>query len=159
GISQADLDLLIGNSAENRPYRDGLDDVRLYNYALAPDEIAALYTPSIGEADLVAHYRFDETAGLTARDETTYANHGSLDAVGGAPWVGNGQDAGALDFKGNTERGALFIPAADQITFDNSSFSLSFWVKGTADNLPQDNSASAYLLCKGSIGRNETTGA
>jgi hypothetical protein len=35
--------LLIGNSPENKPFHDVMDDVRLYNYALTPAEIASLY--------------------------------------------------------------------------------------------------------------------
>ncbi|GGF46166.1 hypothetical protein GCM10011339_38330 [Echinicola rosea] len=35
--------LRLGNSDENKPYRDLMDDVRLYNYALDETEIAALY--------------------------------------------------------------------------------------------------------------------
>lgn len=35
--------LLIGNSLENKPFHDIMDDVRLYNYALTPAEIASLY--------------------------------------------------------------------------------------------------------------------
>ncbi len=38
--------LTIGNSAENKPYRDRLDDVRLYNYALSAAEIGALHAGS-----------------------------------------------------------------------------------------------------------------
>lgn len=34
--------LMLGNSPENKPYRDLMDDVRLYNYALSAAEIAAL---------------------------------------------------------------------------------------------------------------------
>lgn len=34
--------LFIGNSPENKPFRDLMDDVRLYNYALSAAEIAAL---------------------------------------------------------------------------------------------------------------------
>lgn len=37
------LPLLIGNSMENKPFHDVMDDVRLYNYALSAAEIAALY--------------------------------------------------------------------------------------------------------------------
>jgi hypothetical protein len=36
------LPLLIGNSAENKPFHDIMDDVRLYNYALSTAEIASL---------------------------------------------------------------------------------------------------------------------
>ncbi|MCC2546589.1 T9SS type A sorting domain-containing protein [Hymenobacter sp. BT175] len=55
--------LTIGNSAENKPFRDLLDDVRLFNYALSGPEItdlakqeqtirfAALPTSTLGDAD------------------------------------------------------------------------------------------------------------
>src|SRR5688500_19792843 len=36
------LALLIGNSLENKPFHDEMDDVRLYNYALTAAEIAVL---------------------------------------------------------------------------------------------------------------------
>jgi PKD repeat protein len=44
--------LLLGNSAENKPYKDQMDDVRLYNYALTDAEIAALAagTPLVAKA-------------------------------------------------------------------------------------------------------------
>jgi hypothetical protein len=35
--------LTLGNSSENKPYRDLMDDVRLYNYALSSAEIQALF--------------------------------------------------------------------------------------------------------------------
>ncbi len=51
------------------------------------------------------------------------------------------------------------IPAADQLFLDKSSFSLSFWMKAAPSLLPTDATTSAYILCKGSITRNATTGA
>lgn len=46
------LPLLIGNSLENKPFHDLMDDVRLYNYALSPAEIASLVsgTPLVTKA-------------------------------------------------------------------------------------------------------------
>jgi hypothetical protein len=43
-IGQTDKNLLIGNSAENKPYRDSMDDVRFYNYALTQTEITNIFT-------------------------------------------------------------------------------------------------------------------
>lgn len=45
-IGQPASPLLIGNSIENKPYRDQLDDIRLYNNVLSPADIAAIYNSS-----------------------------------------------------------------------------------------------------------------
>lgn len=42
GATGKAVPLLIGNSPENKPFHDVIDDVRLYNYALTPAEIAVL---------------------------------------------------------------------------------------------------------------------
>jgi hypothetical protein len=42
GTTGKAVPLLIGNSLENKPFHDIMDDVRLYNYALSPVEIATL---------------------------------------------------------------------------------------------------------------------
>ena len=44
--------LLIGNSLENKPFHDIMDDVRLYNYSLTPAEIQAINsgTPLVSKA-------------------------------------------------------------------------------------------------------------
>ena len=42
-IGQADKPLTIGNSVENKPYRDKIDDVRFYDNALTPSEVADIY--------------------------------------------------------------------------------------------------------------------
>lgn len=36
-------ELLLGNSMENKPFKEGMDDVRLYNYALTANEIKDLF--------------------------------------------------------------------------------------------------------------------
>src|SRR5690606_40602824 len=43
GIGDPTKPLLIGNSAENRPYRDQLDELKLYNYALSEAEVMNVF--------------------------------------------------------------------------------------------------------------------
>lgn len=42
-IGQSASPLLIGNSIENKPYRDQMDDIRIYNNVLSPANISDLY--------------------------------------------------------------------------------------------------------------------
>jgi hypothetical protein len=114
-------------------------------------------------AQLVGHWGFDETAadGLQILDQSTFANHGVLglddddQSIRVAGKVNN-----ALDFaSADPSRYVVSIPHQDQLYFDRNSFSLAFWMKADPATLPQTNNQSAYLLCKGSITRNATTGA
>ncbi|TGE03868.1 cellulose binding domain-containing protein [Hymenobacter fodinae] len=112
---------------------------------------------------LVGYWGFDETAadGTQITDQSTYANHGvlGLDDDDQSIRVA-GKVNGALNFaSADVNRYVVSIPHQDQLYLDQSSFSLSFWMKATTAQLPQDNSTSAYLLCKGSITRSATTGA
>ncbi|WP_143436415.1 LamG-like jellyroll fold domain-containing protein [Hymenobacter crusticola] len=110
---------------------------------------------------LVGHWGFDEVEGTQILDQSSYNNTGVLgldddDASIRIP----GKVFNALDFA--TARPDMYvvrIPHQDQLYLDQQSFSLSFWMKASAAQLPQDNNTSAYLLCKGSITRNATTGA
>ncbi|GAB3349111.1 hypothetical protein GCM10027566_04950 [Arachidicoccus ginsenosidivorans] len=43
GIGSLDKDLTIGNSVEQKPYRDQIDDIRFYDNALTADAIADIY--------------------------------------------------------------------------------------------------------------------
>ncbi|WP_205502912.1 LamG-like jellyroll fold domain-containing protein [Rufibacter psychrotolerans] len=112
---------------------------------------------------LVGHYSFDETeeAGTQITDSSAFENHGVLglddddQSIRVAGKVNN-----ALDFAtASTDRYVVSVPNQDQLFLDKSSFTLSFWMKANPSMLPQDNNTSSYLLCKGSITRNATTGA
>jgi len=120
-------------------------------------------TQNVLPLGLVGYYSFDETAaaGTKITDSTTYANHGvlGLDDDNQSIRV-TGKVNNALDFStASTNMYVVSIPNKDQNYFDKGSFSLSFWMKAGASLLPQDNNTSAYLLCKGSITKNATTGA
>jgi hypothetical protein len=112
---------------------------------------------------LVGHWGFDETVsdGNQIIDQSSFANNGilGLDADDQNIRV-VGKVNSALDFaSADQDRYVVSIPHQDQLYLDQSSFSLAFWMKAGAAQLPQDNLTSAYLLCKGSITRNATTGA
>jgi Fibronectin type III domain./Clostridium neurotoxin, N-terminal receptor binding. len=61
GTTGKALPLLIGNSAENRPFHDMMDDVRLYNYVLSPEEMDLLLCRGALPAPTIAVSRTDNT--------------------------------------------------------------------------------------------------
>lgn len=113
------------------------------------------------EQGLVGYWSFDGSEGRVVTDSTAYQNHGllGLDDDDQSIRVA-GHEKNALDFAtADPNMYVVSIPNGDQLYLDKGSFSLSFWMKADATLLPPDNNSSAYLLCKGSITRNATTGA
>jgi hypothetical protein len=75
-------------------------------------------------ADLVAHWTFDEGDGTTAYDSAG-SNDGTL--CGGAAWT-NGASSNALNFNGATSY--VDVPDSTALRFSQaSSFSIAFWAK------------------------------
>nr|WP_294895593.1 LamG-like jellyroll fold domain-containing protein [uncultured Pedobacter sp.] len=114
-------------------------------------------------ASMVGYYAFDETAadGTKITDSTTYQNHGVLGLNEDNTSIRiAGKVKNALDFAtASNDIYVVSVPNQDQLYLDKSSFSVSFWMKADASLLPPDNNSSAYLLCKGSITKNASTGA
>ncbi|HEX6431299.1 MAG TPA: LamG-like jellyroll fold domain-containing protein, partial [Niastella sp.] len=110
---------------------------------------------------LVGHWSFDETEGRQVIDSSTYQDHGVLGLDDDNQNIRvTGKVNNALDFStASQDMYVVNVPHQDHLYLDKSSFSLSFWMKADAALLPADNNTSAYLLCKGSITRNATTGA
>ena len=112
---------------------------------------------------LVGHWPFKEAAleGEQITDLTNYANHGVLDvAYDNSNVRVPGKQNNALDL--TTSSGSMYmasIPNQDHILFDKNSFTVSFWMKAAPTLLPGSSSTSIYVLCKGSITKNATTGA
>ncbi|MBO0359793.1 T9SS type A sorting domain-containing protein [Hymenobacter sp. BT186] len=137
--------------------------VAINNRGTADGPVWSFRTAGTIPPQLVGHWGFDETVadGTQIIDQSTYANHGvlGLDDDDQSIRVA-GKLNNALDFAtADQNRYVVSIPHQDQLYLDQSSFSLSFWMKAGAALLPQDNNTSAYLLCKGSITRNTVTGA
>jgi len=123
-------------------------------------EVWSFTTETLFAPGLIGHWSFDDTQGRQITDSSSYENHGvlGLDDEDQSIRV-SGRVNGALDFAtANTSMYVVSIPNEKQSFLDKGSFSISFWMKAPASALPVGN-ASAYLLCKGSITRNATTGA
>ena len=87
--------LRIGSNWQSGKFFLGtLDDVRLYDHALSPANIATLADPVEGTSS--AHWPLDDGSGITAID-IAGSNTGTV--LGGATWT-TGKLAGALEFDG-----------------------------------------------------------
>lgn len=109
-----------GNGAAIYDMDGRIDDVRIYNYALSPAEIAAVY-------GLVGHYKLNETAGTTASDSSGAGNNGTVTGTTG--W--------STAVRGNGHR-FNYTNGDDYVTIPNSTtlqdvqeddYSLSMWFK------------------------------
>jgi hypothetical protein len=103
--------------AGGRP-NGSIDDVKIYNYARAADEIrldyqagmathlgpsgqtCALDPASCMDKGLVGYWNMDEGGGLIANDKSGNGNKGTL--VGGPKWT-TGKNGGALQFDGKND--------------------------------------------------------
>ena len=112
---------------------------------------------------LVGHWPFKEVAGEGTQivDVTNYANHGQLDATfDNAAVRVNGKLDKAIDFATLTPNKLMVsIPNDNHLLFDKNSFTVSFWMKADASLIPAGTTLSSYILCKGSMTKNATTGA
>lgn len=147
----------------------GLSDFTTYywridasnNRGVTEGELWSFRTTKAFPAGMVGHWSFDETDGRQVTDSSLYENHGVLglddddQSIRVTGKVNNGIDFATA----STNMYVVSVPHADQLHFDRNPFSLSFWMKAAPSLLPPDNNSSSYLLCKGSISRNATTGA
>lgn len=95
---------------------------------------------------LTGHWMLDEKTGLIAADSSQYANPGSLQNFTTYQWSDDARFKGSLLFSNPLANGAISIPDAEQIRFDQGAFSLSMWVKIAATTSPD-----CYLLQKGTF--------
>ncbi len=106
-------------------YFDGmLDEVRLYNRALTPAEIEKLYNWAPGP---VAYYKFDEGAGNTARDSSSYSNV-DLEVIG--LWAPGkfGNSLYNVDPNGNNGASGFDLSDSPLAFSDNTNFTIMAWV-------------------------------
>ena len=105
------------NSVTDEPFDGTIDEVRIYDRALSPEQIQRLYEEGSG---LVAHWTFDEGAGDTAHDSAG-DNDG---AIHGAQWA-EGRIGGALDFDGVDDY--VEVPDDDSLT-PTTQLTISYWI-------------------------------
>ena len=153
-------ELIIGasNSGSN-PFYGLIDDVRIYNRALSPDEIKRLYkigatfkinvpsnTGTLSDG-LVGYWSFDgpDMAGNTALDRSGQGNNGTLT---NGPQRIEGRIGQALEFDGtNGEVDFGSAPILDDMSTSTQGFSVSLWTRVDTIDLDAD-FGRAYLLGK-----------
>ncbi len=144
GLRNWAYELNIGNNVwENNSYNGTIDDVRIYNYARTPAQIAYDYNHGAP----IAHWKADECQGTTIHDSSGNNYHGTLNVgVGGtqvsvgtcdipATAWGNGQNGklnSSINFDGiddevNLNGKGLNNPALYGGSYGSSTS--SFWIK------------------------------
>lgn len=94
-MDDSDEPVRIGFGYAHGPNYGDFDEVRISNYVRSADEIEANYNDYEGrhfllDSNTVGLWRFDENTGITAYDETTNDNDGTLTAISGGAlptWV------------------------------------------------------------------------
>jgi hypothetical protein len=118
--------LKFGRHAAFADYFGGtIDDVRIYNRALAAVDVQELFkmrAPDI-ETGLVGHWKLDETSGAAAYDSSGNDNDGTL--VGDPQWV-EGKMGGGLQFDGVDD----YVETS--YTTDLATWTVSVWVTSPA---------------------------
>jgi len=126
---------LVGRSTVSSPqyWLSTIDEVRIYNRSLYPEEVAKLYkmtAPDNPDAGLKGYWSFNgpDVSGTTAFDRSGVGNNGTLT---NGPTVALGKIGQALSFDGNND----YVSAGDVNAVDGAStVTLSGWFKRGASN-------------------------
>lgn len=130
------------------------------NKGTATGAVWSFRTQPLFAPGLMGHWSFNETQGRDCIDSSQFHNTGVLGLDDDGQIRTAGRVKGAVDFATATPDMYVFsAPHQDQLWLNRSSFTLSFWMKAPPSLLPQDNTVSAYIMCKGSITKNTATGA
>ena len=81
-------------------FNGSIDEVRIYNRALDPSEVKALYAFAPGP---VGHWKMDESSGTSAVDSSGNGYTGTLGTGNSAPTWTNGKFGKALNFDGDND--------------------------------------------------------
>jgi len=168
GIQRAQTTQTITPTATNTPLSiseggyslDGeIDDVRVYNYARTPAQIAWDYNKGAP----IAHFKFDECQGTVVHSSTGVGQTGTIvvGASGTQTIIGTCQTTGTAwgnGASGKTNSSLNFDGTDDQVDFSTigqmgtNDFSVGTWVKG---NSPAANSG---IFSRGLWGANRSKG-
>ena len=104
-----------------------LDELRIYNRVLSPDEVAQLYrlsSPTGVDTNLKGYWSFngDDISGTTAYDRSGSRNNGTL---ANGPVAIQGKIGQALDFDGTND----YVSTADYSYSNAQAFTMSVWFK------------------------------
>jgi len=124
----------LGGYQGDTRFRGKIDDVKLYNYVRTQAQIAWDYN----KGKPVAHYRFNESSGTDAWDETTNNNATiTIGATGSQTTIAaahtnsaTGKFGRCMSFDGSDD----YATASSATAFDSTEWSVTAWVKiGTGD--------------------------
>ncbi len=132
----------------SRNFNGTIDEVRMYNRALATTDIESLYTQGGGtkvntavsqpqgtgrlDSGLAGYWKLDENTGTSAADSSTNANTGTL---AGSPAWGAGQIGSAVDFDGSNDGMSVTSPTAlNIIPSAGDTVSIAFWYNSSVAN-------------------------
>lgn len=136
----ANRDLVIGVLAWDKSsynFNGSIDDLRVYNRALSDGEVESLYSSGatkhsqLSEANLIAHWKFDDGSGTRAEDSTSGENHGTLTNMESTDWI-SGKRGGALSFDGQDEYVETATPS-----MVGTTYSVCAWFKTADDSSTQ----------------------
>ncbi|MDH5770526.1 MAG: LamG domain-containing protein, partial [Candidatus Bathyarchaeota archaeon] len=123
-----------------------IDEVKVYNYARAPEQVMEDYVAVINPSEEVlgGYWAFDEGSGEFAYDSSGNENTGTL--MNGPQWV-KGISGTALYFDGINDW--VRIPHSSSLDFTGNQMSIEFWMKLENDWYPGVSSVNPIIFCKG----------
>lgn len=117
----------IGSFGGGEFWNGNIDEVRIYNRALDPSEVTALYQYAPGP---VGQWQFDENAGGTTVDSSGNDQNGNLGSGTSTPRWATGIYGSALEFDGSNDY--VTIGTDDMYNFTND-LTISAWIKPTVN--------------------------
>ncbi len=116
----------------NNDYQGKIDEVRIYNRVLFPDEVRRLYEWA---PEPLFYYSFDENTGTsTVYDRSGKGRHGSMNNFPGNPWV-PGKFGSALEFDGSND----YINLSSHMSpFTYNDMTVMAWYKSASSSNPDD---------------------
>jgi hypothetical protein len=89
-------------------YNGKIDEVRIYNRALTPSEVTALYRFAPGP---VGYWKLDDATGTSAKDSSGNNNTGTFTGSPSPSWM-SGKYGAAVSFPGNSNPSYINIPSS-----------------------------------------------
>jgi len=118
--------LTFGYGASAEYFNGQIDEVKIYNYARTPAQIAWDYN----KGKPIAHWKFNEGTGTSAKDSSGKGNHGTLtDMDSATDWV-SGKYGYALDFAGDNDY--VDCGTNTSLNMDGKNWTVGSWIKTDA---------------------------
>ncbi|WP_186755980.1 LamG-like jellyroll fold domain-containing protein [Echinicola salinicaeni] len=160
GEEKNNLDLVGSTDVENPSYSlKDLEGKKTYYWrvdALGPNgtTIGDIWTfEAAAPAGLVGYWKMDEQTGAMVEDHSSYEQDGMAQGFASTDRV-MGKFGQAFAFEGPNSTASIDIPHANHLTFDQTSFSISMWVKIPEDTYQYGEGKDCYLIHKGSFADN-----